>query len=72
MSPGAAERDPSGAPLPEGAAGAVAAADPQLARHVADLTMRLRPICRDWDEAAFEALVLRIARTKVAWGAAES
>jgi hypothetical protein len=43
-----------------------------LARHVADLKTRLRPICRDWDEAAFEALVLRMVRTKMSWAAAES
>jgi hypothetical protein len=43
-----------------------------LARYVADLKTRLWPICRDWDEVAFEALVLRMARTKVAWAAAES
>jgi hypothetical protein len=43
-----------------------------LAGHVADLKTRLRPICRDWDEAAFEALVLHMARTKVAWAAADS
>jgi hypothetical protein len=43
-----------------------------LARYVADLKTRLWPICRDWDEAAFEALVLRIARTKMGWAATDS
>ena len=41
--------------------------DPQLAQHVAELRSRLRPVCRDWDEATFEALVLSIARSKVRW-----
>jgi len=72
MSAAPAERDPSGAPPSDGAPAAGAAADPQLAGHVADLKTPLRPICRDWDEAAFEALVLHMARTKVAWAAADS
>jgi hypothetical protein len=29
-------------------------------------------MCRDWDAAAFEALVLRIARTKVRWADLDS
>jgi hypothetical protein len=74
MSAGAAERDRSGdhSSSREAAARATERADARLARHVAALRTRLRPICRDWDAAAFEALVLRIARTKVAWAAAES
>ena len=39
--------------------------DAHVERHVADLRTRLRPICRDSDAAAFEALVLCIAQTKV-------
>ena len=46
------------------------ATDPQLARHVAELRSRLRPVCRDWDEASFEALVIDIARSKVRWAQA--
>ena len=46
------------------------AADPQLARHVAELRSRLRPVCRDWDEATFEVLVLIIAQSKVRWAEA--
>ncbi len=69
-----AERDRSGAPSPHGAVAAAAGegADARLERHVADLRTRLRPICRDWDEAAFEALVLRMARTKVRWAATDA
>ena len=43
------------------------AADAQLARHVAELRIRLRSVCGDWDESAFEALLLAIARSKVRW-----
>ncbi len=42
-------------------------ADPRLARHVAELRTRLRPVCREWREPEFEALLHRIARTKVRW-----
>jgi hypothetical protein len=74
MSPAAAERDPSGNRPADHAAAASATevADARLERHVADLSTRLRPICRDWDAAAFEAMVLRIARTKVRWADIES
>ena len=69
MPPNGAEPGwPSGRPT----AGSPAAADPRVARHLVDLRSRLRPICRDWDEAAFEALVLEIAWTKVRWGVGES
>jgi hypothetical protein len=47
-------------------------ADARIERHVADLRIRLQPVCRDWDAAAFDALVLRIARTKVRWADVES
>jgi hypothetical protein len=53
-------------------ASATEQADARLERHVADLRTRLRPVCRDWDAAAFEALVLRIAQTKVRWADVES
>jgi hypothetical protein len=46
--------------------------DPQLERHVADLRTRLRPICHDWDAAAFEELVLRMACTKGRGAATQS
>ena len=84
MSPAAAERDRSRAPSRESshvgpaAAAAIAGvaatgeADPRLARYVAELRTRLRPICADWDEAAFEALVLCMAQTKVRWADVES
>jgi hypothetical protein len=55
-----------------GATEAAEEADARLERHVTDLRTRLWPICRDWDPAAFEALVLRIARTKVRWADVDS
>jgi hypothetical protein len=48
----------------------VGPADSQLALLVAELRERLRPACRDWEEADFEALVQRIARLKVRWARA--
>jgi hypothetical protein len=45
-------------------------ANPGLARQVAELSARLRPVCQDWGEAEFEALVLHIARMKVRWAEA--
>jgi hypothetical protein len=44
---------------------------PRLAEVEADLRARLRPACRDWAEADFDALVVRIARVKVRWAEAE-
>jgi hypothetical protein len=32
-----------------------------------DLRRRLRPACRDWGEAEFEAVIQRIARTQMRW-----
>jgi hypothetical protein len=43
------------------------AADPRLARHVAELRTRLGLVCRAWREPEFEALLHRIARTKMRW-----
>jgi hypothetical protein len=72
MSPSAAEHARSGQASDRATATASqGVADPRLAQHLADLRSRLRPICRDWDEAAFEALVLRIAWTKVRWADVE-
>jgi hypothetical protein len=56
----------------EGARGARAGrpADPAaqwMAMLVADLRQRLRPVCHDWDDQEFEALVRRIARIKARW-----
>lgn len=48
------------------AGGGVPAAD-RLTPLVTDLQRRLRPLCRDWDEAEFDALVDRIARCKLRW-----
>ena len=45
--------------------------DPRIALLVADLVRRLRPVCRDWDDAEFEALVHRIAQMKVRWAEAK-
>ena len=74
MSPAAPERDVSDNPSPDHAAAASATegADARLERHVADLRTRLQPICGAWDASAFEALVLRIARTKARWADVES
>jgi hypothetical protein len=46
-------------------------ASPGLAREVAELRERLRPVCRDWGDAEFEALVQRMARTKLRWADGE-
>jgi hypothetical protein len=45
--------------------------DPRLAPLVARLTERLRPVCADWDETRFQAIVLHIARTELRWGDAD-
>lgn len=67
------ESDRSDDPFRDGgAARSTEVADPRLARHVAELRVRLRPLCRDWDAAAFEALLLSIAQTKVRWADGES
>ncbi len=51
----------------DGVAYGAGRADPRVERHVAELRGRLRPVCREWPEAEFDALVQRIARTKVRW-----
>ncbi len=43
------------------------AADARLPALTASLAARLRAVCRDWDAAEFDALVERIARTKLRW-----
>ena len=44
-----------------------AAADARLSALAASLTARLRGVCADWDAGEFDALVQRIARTKLRW-----
>jgi hypothetical protein len=41
----------------------------RLERLAADLRVRLRPVCRDWSDADFEALVRDVARFKARWSA---
>lgn len=41
--------------------------DPRLTALVVELRSRLRRVCRDWDDATFETLVLSIARSKLRW-----
>ena len=43
------------------------AADARLAALTASLATRLRAVCDDWEAAEFDALVERIARTKLRW-----
>ncbi len=50
-----------------GGAGGASAADARLAALTASLAERLRAVCRDWEAAEFDALVDRIARTKLRW-----
>lgn len=45
-------------------------ADPRFTLLVARIAERLRPVCHDWDEARFQALVRQVARVKVQWGEA--
>lgn len=45
-------------------------ADTLLTYLAADVRRRLRPSCKEWDDAEFEGLVLHIARMKVRWAAA--
>ena len=44
-----------------------AGADPRLATLAAALAARLGAVCRDWDAGEFQAVVERIARTKLRW-----
>ena len=44
-----------------------APADPRLPALLADLRVRLRLACRDWPEAEFEAVILKIALRKTRW-----
>ena len=52
--------------------GAAPGADPRLAAVVADLTRRLRPVCADLEDGAFERLVLQIAHVKLRWAEREA
>ncbi len=53
---------PAAASGPDGAA-----ADARLSALAASLATRLRAVCADWDAGEFDALVQRIARTKLRW-----
>jgi hypothetical protein len=44
-----------------------AAADARLSTLAASLATRLRAVCADWEAREFDALVERIARTKLRW-----
>ena len=44
-----------------------AAADVRLSALAASLATRLRGVCAGWDAGEFDALVERIARTKLRW-----
>lgn len=54
---------------PSGEAGSGTAGE--LARLAAEIAARVRPACRDWCDAEFDALVRKIARTKLRWAEAE-
>ena len=43
---------------------------PRLCDVEAELRMRLRAVCGDWQDGEFDALVRHMARTKVAWAEA--
>ena len=44
----------------------------QLAELTAALAVRLASVCRDWNPAVFDALVERMARTKLRWAEREA
>ena len=54
-------------PLSPSAATPTAALDARLAPIAASVAARLGAVCREWDVAEFQALVERIARTKLRW-----
>jgi hypothetical protein len=56
-----------GSSTPSAAAGPDAAADVRLSVLAASLATRLRGVCADWEAREFDALVERIARTKLRW-----
>ncbi len=57
-----------GRSTPSAAAGPDAATvDARLSALAASLATRLRGVCADWDAREFDALVERIARTKLRW-----
>ncbi len=58
-------------PLDPGVVCARASDDSRVAPLAADLRRRLRAVCRDWDDAEFEAMVQQIARRKARWSEAE-
>ena len=73
MSPATTERAVrQSVPGPRGGGESDWGADARIERHVTDRRTRLWPIRRDRDAAACEALVLRIARTKVRWADVDS
>jgi hypothetical protein len=56
-----------GSSTPSAAAGPDAATDVRLSVLAASLATRLRVVCADWEVGEFDALVERIARTKLRW-----
>ena len=57
-----------GSSTPSAAAGPdPATADARLSALATSLATRLRGVCADWDAGEFDALVQRIARTKLRW-----
>ncbi len=57
-----------GSSTPSAAAGPDAAiTDVRLSVLAASLATRLRAVCADWEAREFDALVERIARTKLRW-----
>ena len=46
--------------------------DAQFAQLRAALAVRLAAVCRDWDPTAFDALIERMARTKLRWAEREA
>ena len=53
--------------MPADDAAEPAPGDARVATLLDDLRRRLRPACRDWSEAEFEAVIQRIARAKLRW-----
>ena len=52
---------------PPPAAATGAPADVRFDRLLVELRTRLRPVCRGWEDAAFETLVRDVARVKFRW-----
>ncbi len=54
-------------PGPHGAGPDSGVPDARVSALTASLAARLRGVCREWDAADFDALVARIACTKLRW-----